>query len=133
MTDRFRSFEEFWPYYVREHAKPLTRWFHFAGTATALGCLAAFVATRKARWIPAALVAGYGPAWFSHFFIEQNRPASFTYPAWSLQADLKMFEMMLTGRMDEEVERVLRAYAAGASMASDAVEAAPSAPDPSLN
>ncbi|MBL8682845.1 MAG: DUF962 domain-containing protein [Myxococcales bacterium] len=110
--DRFRTFEEFWPYYVKEHSKPLTRYFHFVGTGMALGCLATFALTRKARFIPLGLVAGYGPAWFSHFFIEKNRPATFTYPAWSLQADFKMFEMMLTGRMDAEVERVLREYEA---------------------
>ncbi len=112
MSDRFRTFEEFWPFYVQQHAKPLTRWFHFVGTGMALGCLATFAATRKLRFIPMGLVAGYGPAWFSHFFIENNRPATFTYPVWSLQADFKMFAMMLTGRMDAEVERVLREYEA---------------------
>jgi hypothetical protein len=107
MSDRFRTFEEFWPFYVQQHSKPLTRWIHFVGTGMALGCLAAFAATRKRRFIPLALLAGYGPAWFSHFFVEQNRPATFTYPLWSLQADFKMFEMMLTGTMDAEVERIL--------------------------
>lgn len=112
MSDRFQTFEEFWPYYVKEHSKPLTRWFHFVGTGMALGCLATFALTRKTRFIPLGLVAGYGPAWVSHFFIEKNRPATFTYPLWSLQADFKMFEMMLTGRMDAEVARVLQEYAA---------------------
>jgi hypothetical protein len=107
-VDRYQTFEEFWPYYVREHSKPATRTLHFIGTSLALGSLAAFAATRKLRWIPRALLAGYGFAWVSHFFIEKNRPATFTYPLWSLQADFKMFELMLTGKMDAEVERVLK-------------------------
>jgi hypothetical protein len=115
MSDRFQTFDEFWPYYVKEHSSALTRWFHFVGTGMALGCMSAFVLTRKARFVPIAFVAGYGPAWFSHFFIEKNRPATFTYPLWSLQADFKMFEMMLTGRMDAEVERVLNDYKAQAA------------------
>lgn len=123
MSDRFRTFEEFWPFYVQQHAKPLTRWFHFVGTGMALGCLATFAATRKLRFIPMGLVAGYGPAWFSHFFIENNRPATFTYPLWSLQADFKMFEMMLSGKMDAEVERVVREYEENARREAEAANA----------
>ena len=108
VSDRYQTFEEFWPYYVLQHSKPATRTMHFVGTSLALGSLAAFAFTRKLRWIPRALLAGYGFAWVSHFFIEKNRPATFTYPMWSLQADFKMFELMLTGKMDAEVERVLK-------------------------
>jgi len=117
MTDRIASFDEFWPFYVREHSKPLTRWMHFAGTSAAMACGTALVKSRKLRWIPIGLVAGYGPAWISHFFVEKNRPASFKYPLWSLIADLKMWDLMRRGLMDAEVERVL-GHAAGSNGAS---------------
>jgi hypothetical protein len=101
-----KSFEEFWPYYVEEHSKPATRALHFAGTATALACVATLAASGKWKWLPLALVPGYAAAWLGHFLVEKNRPATFKYPLWSFMADQKMFGLMLTGRMEEEIEKL---------------------------
>ena len=106
-TPRYESFEQFWPYYVKEHSKKSTRVLHFIGTTAAMACVAGGLLTRR-RWLLAlAPVVGYGPAWVSHFLIEKNRPATFTYPLWSLRADMVMWGKMATGKMDAEVERVL--------------------------
>jgi hypothetical protein len=107
MAGDIKSFEEFWPFYVKEHRKKSTRVLHFIGTTAAGACLIGGLATKR-RWLLAvAPVAGYGPAWISHFFIEKNKPASFTYPLWSLRADMVMWWKMVTRTMDAEVERVL--------------------------
>jgi hypothetical protein len=106
---RLTSFEEFWPFYVSQHSLPSTRALHFAGSTMALGSLAAAVLTSP-WFVPAAFVLGYGPAWVGHFFFEKNRPATFTYPLWSLRGDLRMYRLMLTGRMAPEVDRALQAY-----------------------
>jgi len=45
-----------------------------------------------------ALLVGYAPAWIGHAFIEKNRPATFTYPFWSLCADLKMLACAIRDR-----------------------------------
>jgi hypothetical protein len=120
MTEqRFATFEEFWPYYVREHSKKATRVLHFVGTTAAAGCVVAAAVTGKLRYLALAPIAGYGPAWISHFFIEKNRPATFDYPLWSFFADFKMWSLMARGAMDAEVERV---------MAAPAAEEAPAAP-----
>jgi hypothetical protein len=102
------SFEEFWPYYVRAHSKKATRVVHFVGTSTAMLCLAGGLLTKKRWLLLAAPVAGYGAAWFSHFFIEGNKPATFGHPLWSLKADFVMWKKMIDGSMDAEVEKWMK-------------------------
>lgn len=102
---RFESFEDFWPYYVKEHSQPLTRAVHVAGTLTALACLTGALVTRRRSLAAAAPLVGYGAAWASHFLIEKNRPATFKHPLWSLRGDLRMLRLTLLGRMEEEVAR----------------------------
>ena len=105
MTERYRSFEEFWPFYLREHAKPRTRGLHYAGTTLVSGI--ALAALLSGNWwlLIAMPVAGYGFAWVSHAAVERNRPATFTYPLWSLRADFRMWWMWLTGRLGPELRR----------------------------
>lgn len=103
-----KSFAEFWPFYVREHSQTATRVLHAAGTTASTLMIVGLLATGRWRWLPAALVVGYGFAWVGHFFVEHNRPATFKHPLWSLLADYKMVALMLSGRMGEEVARATR-------------------------
>ena len=105
MSDAPRSFAEFWPHYVRAHSKPATRAFHFAGTLVGWSLLVAAVVLRNPWVALAAVLAPYPIVWFSHFFIEHNKPATFGHPGWSWLADQKMVGLMLAGRMGEEVRR----------------------------
>jgi hypothetical protein len=102
MPERIATFREFWPYYVREHSRPLTRGLHYIGTSGLFVIAAAAIATRRPALLGLLPVFGYGFAWAAHFFVERNRPATFTYPLWSLGADFVMFGKMLRGRMHEE-------------------------------
>jgi len=109
MTEpKIETFEQFWDFYVGEHRKKATRIFHFIGTTAAIGCVAGGLLTKRRWLLLMAPICGYGPAWFSHFFIEKNKPATFTYPLWSLQADFVMWWKTLSGQMQAEVDRVLR-------------------------
>ena len=114
MTDEeIETFEQFWDFYVGEHKEKATRILHFVGTTAAMGCVATGLLTKRRWLILVALLAGYGPAWFSHFFIEGNRPATFKYPLWSLKADFIMWGKMIAGTMDAEVEAAKKRRAEG--------------------
>jgi hypothetical protein len=99
-----RTYREFWPYYLREHSRPETRALHIAGTGLATALLVAGMATANAWLAIAAVLAGYGPAWFAHFAVEGNRPATFRYPVWSLISDFRMAAMWFAGRLHREFD-----------------------------
>ncbi len=135
MSDTPRSYEEFWPYYVRAHTKPATRVIHALGTTAALTCVAAALVTGRRSLLLAAPVLGYAPAWYSHFFVEGNVPATFGNPLWSLRGDFEMIARMIAGTMDAEVERCTRAAeeAPSDAPASDDAAAVNAAVDRSVN
>ena len=103
--DPIRSYAEFWPYYLREHGKRATRAWHFLGSTLVLVFLALFLAGQGWGWLVGVPLAGYGPAWFAHFFVEHNRPATFRHPLWSLVSDARMYGLWLSGRLARELEK----------------------------
>ena len=107
MEREYRSFAEFWPYYLREHSKPRTRALHYAGTSLVVALVIYAAIAGRWLWLLAIPVAGYGFAWFAHFTVEKNRPATFTYPLWSLAADFKMWWLWLTGALQPELDKAL--------------------------
>ena len=98
-------YSEFWPYYLREHAKPRTQALHYFGTSLATTAMIGLAITGKFWLAPLVLVAGYGPAWLAHFLVEKNRPATFTYPLWSLISDYRMAWTWASGRLPTELEK----------------------------
>ena len=100
-----KTYAEFWPYYLQEHSKPATRMWHYIGTLIALGVLVYAIATQNWWFLLAAVVSGYFFAWVSHATIEKNRPATFTYPLWSLFSDFRMLFCFLTGQMGKELKK----------------------------
>ena len=99
------NYSEFWDFYVQEHSRPATRILHFMGTSLGLVLLVWFIASGRWYYFPFSLAAGYAFAWFAHFFVEKNKPATFQYPLWSFISDYKMMWYMVTGRMGKELER----------------------------
>ena len=102
---RIEDFDAFWLFYLREHSKPETRALHYVGTSLVVAFAIFALLSGQWGWLIAMPVAGYFFAWVGHFGIEKNRPATFTYPLWSLAADFKMWWRWLTGRLAPELAR----------------------------
>ena len=96
---RYRTFADFYPYYLSEHAHPLNRRLHVCGTLLAILLAVVAVATGRYALLWLVPVAGYGFAWVGHFRVEHNRPATFTYPFYSLAGDFVMAWQVLTRRL----------------------------------
>ena len=95
----YRSFRDFYPFYLTEHSRSGTRRLHFAGTLLVLLTLAYALATRRWGFLALVPLFGYGFAWLGHFAVERNRPATFRHPLYSLIGDFRMFADMLRGRV----------------------------------
>ena len=137
----FRTFAEFYPFYLSEHTDGINRALHVVGTAIILGIIAQYpqlvlalvgagsagamacaamqgaphgaveavvalggflllgkLLTRSLRIPLSIVVIGYSFAWVGHFFFEENKPASFIYPSFSLMGDFAMFFDVLSGK-----------------------------------
>lgn len=93
------TYHEFWLHYLRAHRRAGTRTLHYIGSALALAMLAAAALHADWRFVPGAVVVGYGMAWTGHFAVEGNKPSTFGHPVWSLISDYRMLLLWLTGRL----------------------------------
>jgi hypothetical protein len=98
MEKKYQSLKEFYPYYLSEHQHPTSRLLHFVGTGLVLVVLGLAIALKNYSWLAGIPVLGYGFAWVGHFFFEKNKPATFTYPFYSLASDFLLFFDLLRGK-----------------------------------
>ena len=99
MDKKYTSFTEFYPFYLSQHQNLTCRRLHFIGSALIVLVIAYVIYTQQYVALFSLPVIGYGFAWIGHFMFEKNRPATFTYPVWSLMGDWKMFWQMLTRQL----------------------------------
>lgn len=99
MEKRYQSFSEFYPFYLSQHQHPTCRQLHFIGSALILFILTVTLYSQQFIWLASLPIIGYGFAWIGHFVFEKNKPATFTYPLWSLMGDWKMFWQILTRQL----------------------------------
>ena len=108
-----QTYEAFWPYYVSQHLHRTTRLIHVIGTLAGLWCAAMALVLRRPTLVVGAPLLGYGPAWYSHFRIERNRPASFGHPLWSARADFRLLSRYIRGTLEGDVTTVRGALGMG--------------------
>lgn len=99
MTKKYQTFSEFYPFYLSQHDNQTCRRLHFIGSSLIVVLI--MYAAQSSNWsllwyIP---LIGYGFAWVGHFVFEKNKPATFTYPIYSLMGDWVMFKDILIGKV----------------------------------
>ena len=96
---KFKSFSDFYPYYLNEHINKTSRRLHVTGTSCVI--LISLFSVATARWSLLWLLplVGYGFAWLGHYVFEKNRPATFGHPVYSLLGDFKMWWQVLTRKL----------------------------------
>lgn len=96
---KFESFSEFYPYYLSEHEDKINRRLHFSGCLLVIFIVIYSVMSSNLILLILVPLAGYGTAWAGHFFFEKNKPATFTYPLYSLMGDWVMFFDIIRGKI----------------------------------
>jgi hypothetical protein len=97
--ERFKTFAEFYPFYLSEHKNRVSRRLHFVGTSIALAIFVAALTTQIWWLVALAFVQGYAFAWVGHFFFEHNKPATFKYPMFSFMGDWRLWWDVVTGKI----------------------------------
>jgi len=97
MARQYKTFKEFYPFYLSQHSNKTCRLLHIIGTTILLAITLTALYHRQPILLIFVPIAGYGFAWVGHFFFEKNKPATFTYPLWSLASDFKMYYQVLSG------------------------------------
>lgn len=105
MAGTIQHYAEFWPFYLQEHSNPTNRVLHYIGTTLTFVALAAAIWTRNWWLLLLMPVAGYFFAWVGHYGVQKNRPATFTYPFWSLISDFRMYFVWVSGGLDRELKK----------------------------
>lgn len=96
MTKEYKTFKDFYPFYLGEHANRTNKRLHIIGTSLVL-IIFIYSLIFSIRTMFLMPFVGYGFAWIGHFFFEKNKPASFKHPFYSLIGDFKMWFEVISG------------------------------------
>jgi hypothetical protein len=95
----FSNYDEFFAFYLTQHSDRVNRILHACGTILSIAFAIAMIYTGHAWWALAWPLIAYSFAWFGHFVVEGNKPATFGHPWWSFISDFRMLWLMLTGNL----------------------------------
>ena len=102
---QYKTYEEFYPYYLSQHRHPFNRKLHF------LGFVAFFGSLFYAIWYMSLyhlIVCPFSLLIFpfvGHYVVEKNKPLVFKYPKWTLQADFRLAYLVMLKKINEELEK----------------------------
>ena len=96
---KFNSFKEFYPFYLSEHSKSITKLLHLLGSIGVIIIIFFSFYNNNFKLLYYTPFFGYGFAWTGHFFFEKNKPATFKFPLYSFIGDWVMLIDILRGKI----------------------------------
>ena len=99
MEKKYHTFTAFYPFYLSQHQNTVCRRLHYIASGIIVLLVVYILWSSQWSLIWLVPVIGYGFAWTGHFFFERNKPATFTYPFYSLLGDWVMFKDILTRKI----------------------------------
>jgi hypothetical protein len=103
---RYASFDEFWVAYLRAHANPKTAMFHVLGVALGATLLAAMLCCGMVFFAAFAVVPAHVCAVLGHWLTGEPDSVSPARPDWAAIANVRMFWLAITARLDETIREV---------------------------
>ena len=99
-----KSFNEYYQYYLTLHQKKATKIFHIIGNfVTVIYIMIIVNLSFFNNYFAIGLLLSpfivYPFAWYSHFFIEKNKPAAWSKPVWAKLCDWRMIYEVFTGKI----------------------------------
>ena len=100
----WQNYNNYWPDYLREHSRPLTRVCHYLQTSIGGLAILAIIYFQSLIYLLALLPIIFVFALLVHILIEKNKPAAADHPFWwSVLNDLRMLCHMMTGTLSKEL------------------------------
>ena len=96
---KFKSFKEFYPFYLSEHSKSSTKLLHVIGSLGVIALILYSLISNNFKILYYTPLCGYGFAWIGHYFFENNRPATFKFPLYSFIGDWVMLKDILSRKV----------------------------------
>jgi hypothetical protein len=98
-VQQYKNFKSFYPFYLSQHKNIICRRLHFIGSSLIIITFTYVLINAAWPLLWTLPLLGYGFAWLGHFFFEKNKPATFTYPWYSLLGDWVMYKDILMGKL----------------------------------
>jgi hypothetical protein len=102
---KINSFHDFWPMYLRAHASAGSRALHFAGLALSVATAAALLSCGMVFFLVLAIVPAQLGAYLGHKLSPRHDDVAADHPDWAALADVKMFALAATGRLETELRK----------------------------
>ena len=109
MKKEFKSFNEFYLFYLSQHRDTTCRVLHIVGTLL-IGIPLYLGIVTNPWYLLLIPIIGYGFAWTGHFVFEGNKPATFGHPGYSLLSDYVMLYHTLTFQIKSKMNESYKAY-----------------------